>query len=150
MVDLVIPVARVVDLGVCEGQVPFDLRGEVSGVIHGMDQAREVAHAFGRAHKPTKPLMVYGPDNYMPILIIGDGVTEAAEMQDLAEEAIGRQQEAVKRNGGRGMNFDEARERAGGVRREDFGAAFADALARRAAYLKAHQRTEPAARPRRG
>lgn len=139
MVDLLVPRARVVDLVVCEEQVPWDLKGEVSGVL-GRQQVTDYAYALGREAKPKKPLMVYGPDNYMPICIIGDGVTEAAEMQDLAEEAIGRQEEEVRRHG-RGMNFDEARERRGMIRREDFGAAVADAMARRAAYLKANQRT---------
>lgn len=142
MVDLIVPVARVVDLVVCEEQVPYDLRGDVSGVMRGMAQVKEFAHAVGRTAKPKKPLMIYGPDNYMPICVIGDGVTEAAEMQDLALEAIGRQEESMKRNG-RGMDFDSARERAGMVRREDFGTAMAEAMERRVKYLKANQRTDP-------
>jgi hypothetical protein len=132
--------ARVVDVVVCEEQVPFSMRGEVSGTLRGMQQAIDFAHAVGRDKKPTKPLMLYGPDEYMPILVIGDGVTEAAEMSDLAQEAIGRQQEAFKKYG-RGMDFDDARERRGAIRREDFGPALAEAFARRAAYLKANQVT---------
>ena len=146
MIDLLIPTARIIDLVVCDEQVPWDLKGEVSGVMRGMTQVSEFAHAVGRTAKPKKPLMVYGPDNYMPICVIGDGVTEAAEMQDLALEAIGRQEEAVKRNGGRGMNFDDARERAGLMRREDFGVAVAEALAERAAYKKRNHRTDPQGR----
>jgi hypothetical protein len=133
----------VVDLVVCEEQVPYDLRGEVSGALRNMAQVSEFAHAVGRTAKPKKPLMLFGPDQYMPICVIGDGVTEAAEMQDLALEALDRQQEAMKRNGGRGMNFDDARERAGMVRREDFQQAWHDAFQRRVDYLKAHQRTDP-------
>jgi len=111
-------------------------------VMRGMKQVTEFAHAVGRSAKPKKPLMVYGPDNYMPICVIGDGVTEAAEMQDLALEAIGRQEESVKRNG-RGMDFDGARERAGMVRREDFGEAMRIAFEERVKYLKANHRTDP-------
>lgn len=146
-IDLIIPMARVVDLVVCEEQVPFDLRGEVSGAIRGMKQAKDFAHAVGRSEKPRKPLLVFGPDERTPILIIGDGVTEAAEMQDLALAAIDKQTEQVKKTG-RGFDFDEAREKKGFVRREDFGTAMAEAFERRAKYLKARQVTEPQA-PRR-
>jgi hypothetical protein len=143
MTDLIVPVARVVDLVVCEEQVPYDLRGEVVGALSSVKQVTEFAHAVGRTAKPKKPLMLYGPDQYMPIMVIGDGVTEAAEMQDLALEALDRQQESMKRNNGRGMDFDAARERAGMVRREDFGQALHDALERLAQYRKSHQRTDP-------
>lgn len=142
--DLLIPTARIVDLVIIEEQVPMSMAGEISGLINGHAQASEIAARFGRTHKPRQPLMVYGPDNYMPIMIIGDGVTEAAEMQDLAEEAIGRQEEAAKRNGGRGMNFDDARERRGLVRRENFGAAVADAIARHDKMVRANHRTRKA------
>jgi len=145
VIDILVPTARIIDLVVCDEQVPYDLKGDVSGVMRGMEQVSEFAHAIGRAEKPKKPLMVYGPDNYMPIAIIGDGVTEAAEMQDLALEAIDRQQESVRKYG-RGMDFDAARERAGMVRREDFGTAFAEAMAQRVKYLKANSRTDPEGR----
>ena len=141
-VDLFVPMARVVDVVVCEEQVPFDLKGEVSGVIRGMKQAMDFAHMVGRDKKPTKPLMLYGPDNYMPICVIGDGVTEAAEMQDLAVDAIGRQEEKVKK-WGRGFDFDDARERAGMVRYEDFGTAMAEAFERKVKEMKANQVTRP-------
>jgi hypothetical protein len=137
--DLIVPIARVVDLVVCDEQIPYDLKGQVSGALR-MNQVAEYAHAVGRTAKPKAPLMLYGPDNYMPIMVIGDGVTEAAEMQDLAMEALDRQAESVKKNG-RGMNFDEARERAGLVRREDFSDAMKDALRRRADYLRRNWRT---------
>ena len=142
MTDIIVPIARVVDVvTVNEQQVPFDMKGRVSGIAKGMRQAEDFAHAIGRDAKPSRPLMVYGPDNGIPIMVIGDGVTEAAEMQDLAMEAIGRQEEQVRKNG-RGFNFDEARERAGMVRKEDFDAAFRDALARRIAFLKANSVTQ--------
>jgi len=44
------------------------------------------------------------------------------------------------------MDFDAARERAGMVRREDFGTAFAEAMAQRVKYLKANSRTDPEGR----
>ena len=145
MPDLIFPVAKVVDVVVYHDDLPMDMQGEVSGYLRGMKEAEDFAHAIGRTGKPKKPLMVYGPDEYMPILVIGDGVTEAAEMQDLAVEAIGRQAESVKKNG-RGMNFDEARQRAGLVRKEDFDVAFRDALQRRVKYLKANPISHPRGR----
>ena len=110
-----------------------------------MKQAEDFAHMVGRDKMPKRPLMLYGPDNSMPILVVGDGVTEAAEMQDLAMEAIGKQAEQVKKSG-RGMDFDDARERTGRVRREDFGMAFHEAMQRRVNYLKSHNRTDPEGR----
>lgn len=142
MIDIIVPVARVVDVVVCEEQVPWDLKGEVCGVMRGYQQVKDFAAQVGRTQKPKKPLMLYGPDNYMPIVVIGDGVTEAAEMEDLALAALDKQEAAVKKHG-RAIDFDDERERRGLVRREDFGTALAEAFAERARYLKAHQVTEP-------
>ena len=142
MTDIIVPIARVVDIVVCEDQVPFDMKGQVSGVLKGMKQATDFAHAVGRTKMPKKPLMLYGPDNSMPILVIGDGVTEAAEMEDLAVAAIGKQEENVKKFG-RGFDSDELRERHGRIRREDFGVAMAEAFEARVKYLKARLVTEP-------
>lgn len=147
MTDIIVPMARVIDIVVCEEQVPWDLRGEVSGVMRGKQQVMDFAHAVGRRTMPKKPLMLYGADNYMPICVIGDGVTEAAEMEDLALEALDRQAESVKKNG-RGMNFDEARERRGMVRREDFGTVLSEALMRNVKRRKANWRTDAADQPK--
>ena len=145
MVDIVVPIARVVDIVVMEEQIPADLQGQVSGTLRGRKQAMEFAHAVGRTKMPTKPLMVYGADNYMPILIVGDGVTEAAEMEDLALAALDKQEESVKKHG-RGMDFDEARERTGMVRREDFGKVLSEAFQKNVEYLKRNARTDPKGR----
>jgi len=133
--DIVVPVARIVDVVVCDEQVPWDLHGDVCGYLRGKKHVEEFAYAQGRAMKPKKPLMVYGPDNYVPILVIGGGDTEASEMQDLALAAIDKQEEQMKRSG-RGFNFDEVREQRGMARREDFGEYLADALSRYAKKAK--------------
>jgi hypothetical protein len=132
----------VVDLVVSDGPIPWDLSGETCGYLRHRTAVEDFAYAQGRATKPKMPLMLYGPDNYTPIVVVGDGVTEAAEMQDLALGALDKQEETYKKVG-RGFDFDDARERAGMVRREDFGTAMAEAFAERVAYLKAHQVTEP-------
>lgn len=143
MTDLIVPIARVVDVAVVyEDQIPLDMQGQLSGSLRGAQQVSEFAHAVGRNRMPKQPLMVYGPDNAYPILIVGDGVTEAAEMQDLAQEALGKQEENVRKFG-RAFDFDEARERAGMVRREDFGKVLSDALQKNVDYLKRNQVTDP-------
>ena len=145
MIDLIVPVARVIDLVIMDEAVPMDLTGEVCGYIRNRKMVEEFAYAQGRATMPKKPLMLYGADNYTPIVVIGDGVTEAAEMQDLALGALDKQETQYKKSG-RGFDFDEAREKAGMVRREDFGAAMATAFEERVKHLKAHQVTEPQGR----
>ena len=146
MVDILVPIARVVDVAVVyDDQIPMDMQGQLSGSLRGAKQVSEFAHAVGRDRMPTQPLMVYGPDDYMPILVVGGGVTEAAEMQDLAEEALGKQEENVKKYG-RAFDFDDARERNGMIRREDFGKVLSDALQRNADYLKRNQVTDPKGR----
>ena len=139
--DLLIPVARIVDLVVSDEAIPWDLTGETCGYLRHRTAVEDFAHAQGRTEKPRKPLMLYGPDNYTPIVIVGDGVTEAAEMQDLALQAIDKQEAQFKKSG-RGLDFDDMRERRGLVRREDFDTALKEAFAERAKYLKAHQVTE--------
>ena len=138
--DIIVPIARVIDVVVCDGQVPWDLKGEVSGVMRGYEQVKEFAHAVGRQRMPVRPLMLYGPDDGVPICIVGDGVTEAAEMQDLALAALDKQEETFKKTG-RAFDFDDARERAGMVRREDFQTAWHDAFERKAKEQKANWRT---------
>jgi hypothetical protein len=146
LTDLIVPIARVVDVAVVyEDQIPLDMQGQLSGSLRGAQQVADFAHAIGRNKMPKRPLMVYGPDNGYPILVIGDGVTEAAEMQDLAQEALGKQEENVRKHG-RAFDFDEARERHGMVRREDFGKVLSDALQRNVDYLKRNQVTDPRGR----
>ena len=76
MVDILVPIARVVDVAVVyDDQIPMDMQGQLSGSLRGAKQVSEFAHAVGRDRMPTQPLMVYGPDNGMPILVVGGGVT---------------------------------------------------------------------------
>lgn len=126
--------------------VPTQMRRHVSGIARGDREAAEIGHYFGRETKPDKPLMVVGPDGKVPILIIGDGVTEAAELQDLAVEAIAVQKDRIAA-GGRGFDFDSAREKAGRARAEDFGKLASDAVQQRIAHHKANPVTDPPRRP---
>lgn len=143
-IDIVVPVARVVDIVVSPEDVPYDLKNQVSGRLQ-WQQVSDFAHAVGKSKMPTKPLMVVGPDSGVPIVVMVDGDTEAAEMQDIALAAIDKQQEQIKRTG-RAMDFDNLREENGMVRREDFGQVLSDGLMRNVEYLRTHQRTDPRGR----
>lgn len=141
MVDLLVPKARIVDIVIVnDEQIPYDMKGQLSGHVRTVKQVEDFAHAFGRDAKPTKPLMLEGPDSRMPIMVMGLGVTEASEMQDLALEALDKQEENYKKYG-RGYNFEEAREKAGYPRKEDFPQLFSDAMAERAEMLRRHKVT---------
>lgn len=144
--DLLVPVGRLFPLVMNRPQIPMSMQGLVSGHVRGMADAQEIGHAFGRTRTPKLPLMVSGPDSRVPILVVGDGVTEAAELEDLAQEAIADQEERVKANS-RGYDFDGAREKAGMVRREDFQQAMHDALEERIARHKANPVTDPPRQP---
>ena len=144
MVDLIVPIARVVDIVVSPGDVPFDLQGQVSGRMQ-WDAVSDFAHAVGRTKMPKKPLMVVGPDSGVPIIVMVDGDTEASEMEDRALAAIDKQQEQIKKTG-RAMDFDNLREENGMVRREDFGKALSEGFQRNAEYLRTHQVTDPKGR----
>ena len=142
--DLIVPIARVVDIVIAPQDVPYDLQGQVSGRLN-WQGVSDFAHEVGRTRMPTKPLMIVGPDGGVPILIMVDGDTEAAEMQDLALAAVDKQQEQIKKTG-RAMDFDSLREQHGMVRREDFAQTLSDGLQRNVEYLKTHQVTDPRGR----
>jgi hypothetical protein len=91
--------------------------------------------------------MLIGPDGSTPILLIGDGVTEVAELQDMAMEAIGNQEERVQEYG-RGLDFEALREKHGYVKRENAGMAIKDAIAARIAHHKQNPVTDPFRQPR--
>lgn len=47
----------------------------------------------GRTAMPTAPVEVYGPQGQVMLLVCGFGVTEAAEIEEIAQEAVERQAE---------------------------------------------------------
>jgi hypothetical protein len=142
--DIIVPIARVVDIVIAPEDVPYDLQGQVSGRLQ-WDAVSEFAHAVGRNRMPQKPLIVEGHDSGVPIIVMVDGDTEASEMQDIALAALDKQEEQIKKTG-RAMDFDSMREEYGMVRREDFGQTLSDGLMRNVEYLRTHQRTDPRGR----
>ena len=119
------------------GAIPLSMQGKVSGIVRNEHDAGEIGAAFGRAAKPRKPIMLVGPDERTIILIVGDGVAEAAELEDLALATLNRQQERVRKQG-RSLDFDALRERHGLMRREEVDPAIRQALIER---IRRHQRS---------
>lgn len=145
--DLLVPCGRVLHLpGMGMATIPLSMRDKLSGVARSDREAAEIGHWFGRDTKPDKPMMLVGPDGRVPIVIMAEGETEAAELQDLAQEALAKQQEKVAATG-RGFDFEEAREKAGMPRAEDFGRIASDAVQERIARHKANPITDPARIP---
>lgn len=146
MDGFVVPVAY--DLGWQGPSVPRVLEQHVSAGAQGHQEAAGISTMFGSRHfKPTAPILLVGPDGRVPILLIADGDTEAAELEDLAQEAINQQEEQLAA-GGRGMDFDKLREKHGQVRREDVDVSIREAIQRRIDHHKANPVTDPFREPR--
>lgn len=138
--ELLIPIARRGTVVMNDWAIPLALQGQLSGAVRDAAGAKEIGYAFGRDHKPVKPFLVDTP--YGRAVVMTEGVTEAAELEDLALMAIERQAERAK-----GDWFAEQRERMGLPEREKFADLFADALERRIAQHKANPITDPAREP---
>ena len=142
--DLLLPIGYVQHRG-----VPQTMRSTSNRAVGNHQEAGDLAYMLGgRSAMPKAPVLVWGPDNRTVIMLVGDGVTEAAELQDMALEAIERQEEQIARNG-RGMDYDAMREKHGYVSRENAGNAISDAIAERIAHHKANPVTDPFRQPRR-
>lgn len=88
------------------------------------NRVEDIAHIFGgRAAKVKGPIFLYGPQG-QPVIIIATGHEEAAEIEDLAINAMNKPR----------FNFEEARERRGlpdlTKARELFQEALADSVRR--------------------
>lgn len=101
------------------------LRGQVAGAFgRGAIDVNEIGHIYGgRNAKPTKPILVYGPDSRVLTLIVGAGEAETAELEDLAYAAVEKQTKRLRDD-----HIGELRERAGLPPREQMPALRAEAL----------------------
>ena len=95
----------------------------------------------GRAAMPTQPVLIRSADG-VPTMIPGMGVTEAAELQDLAYAVAEKNEQRIKE--GRPV-FD--REALGLVPREKFSDEFKNALEDRVKRHQANSVTDPARTP---
>ncbi|KKN32294.1 hypothetical protein LCGC14_0815360 [marine sediment metagenome] len=147
MVELLLPVAR--RLTVNADAIPMSMRGMLTGVLRNKNDINEMAYQVGgRDVKPKKPLMIVGPDERTVMLIVGDGVAEAAELEELAHAGLERQEKNVKKHG-RAFDFASARDRAGLPQANEFDQNYRDALRRRAAAHKRNPFSDPARVPQR-
>lgn len=145
MTDLLLPIGYVDDKNAIA-----KMGKAVSTGARGMKEAGSIVEMLGGdpRFKPTAPILLIGPDGRTPILLIGDGVTEAAELQDMAMAAIGQQEAEIAAHG-RGMDYDKLREKHGAVRRDEAGKAISDAIAARIAHHQQNPITDPFRQPRR-
>lgn len=95
----------------------------------------------GRADTPAEPIYLYMPDGSQT-LIVGGGVTEVAELQEMAEAAM-EQAEATMARTGRAVDIDEFRERRGLPPREKVDGMIRQAMADRIARHKANPISDP-------
>lgn len=105
--------------------VPASMWNKVSGAFgRGALPIAELTTAFdgGRTAKPTKPILVYGPNEQVVTIVCGMGVTEMAEVEEMVLEAFEQQ----KKN--QAYMADEKRERAGLPPREKVPDMFRQAL----------------------
>jgi len=125
------------------------MRGKLTGVLRNKKDIAEMAYAVGgRAVKPQKPLMILGPDERTVLLVVGDGVAEAAELEDLAHAQL-EKAEAKFQKHGRSFDFESARERYGLPQAGQFDSLYRDALQRRVADHKRSPLSDPARIPQR-
>ena len=147
MVELLLPVAH--RLTVNADAIPLSMRGKLTGVLRNKADIAEMAYAVGgRGVKPKQPLMIIGPDERTVLLVVGDGVAEAAELEDLAHAQLERAERNVKKHG-RAFDFASARERRGLPQASEFDSLYRDALTRRIADHKRNPFSDPARVPQR-
>lgn len=136
-VELLVPIARRSVVLNAQG-VPMSMQRAQRSEQNADDLAYQLG---GREAKPNKPIVLFAADG-SPIVLIGAGVADAAELQDLAQKALAEANENIRKRGTR-FDFAEARERAGLPRSEDFDRLYRDALNQRVAEHKRNPVTDP-------
>ena len=116
MSDFLLPAAWLIANGM-QDLLPPD---EQATVLYSRD-GREIAHRFGaRGARPAKPVLLAGSRGHAPVFIAGLGVTEAAELEDMAQEEWERQEAKLRRGEEPVVDFDVFRERQGYATRASF------------------------------
>lgn len=96
--------------------VPSSLWRRVAGAFgRGALPIKDLTAAFdgGRTATPTKPILVYGPNEQVVTIVCGMGVTETAEIEEMVLEAFEHQQKD------KSYKIAELREKAGLVPHEE-------------------------------
>ena len=94
----------------------------------------------GRAQKPPGIVTMPAADGQTPIMIAGLGECEAAEMEDIALEALEKSEEQMQKTGA-SIDFASERERRGYEPVETFDTRYREYLHERAEYGKRNIRT---------
>jgi hypothetical protein len=103
--------------------------------------AQDMAAMFGgRAAKPQGIVTMPSADGTTPIMIAGMGQCEAAELEDIALEALEKDAEQIKKTG-TAVDFAAERERRGYAPVETFDTRYREYLAERAEYGRRNLRT---------
>ena len=119
-----------------------------SGILSDESHIGDLTAALGgRTAKPRRSIVIWAPDGRQQIILQGAGVTEAAELEDMAFRAFDEAREQMAKNGGRAFDADSERERLGLPRREEVGPAMAEAFWADMKEHRASPRTNPAPGP---
>lgn len=93
--------------------------GKVSYIARSLEECADIVTFFGEAtFKPFQPILLLIPGTE-GFLIVGNGVTEASELQDLCITTWGRYLDRLVANDGQIFNFGELREKHGYMNYED-------------------------------
>jgi hypothetical protein len=123
--------------------VPESFKGKLSAVCRTAEDCYDLTRWYGDpSFCPLLPVMVIVPGADAPTLIPGFGYATAAELRDCAVVAWHTQEKKIAQ-GKNIIDFDEARERHGLMRREDVDAAVRQALRDRIAKHKANPISDP-------
>jgi len=109
---------------------PTHQSANASAILSDESQIGDLTAALGgRTAKPRKSLVIWAPDGRQQILLQGGGVTEAAELEEMAYRAFDEAREAMIKNGnGKAFDAESERERLGLPRGEEVGVLMAEAL----------------------
>ena len=122
-------------------------RNRVSAVCRSQHECEDLVHWFGAAEFcPFPPILIMVPGTG-GILLCGFGLATAAELRDDAVGLWVLKSERMVKTGSL-VDFDDLRERAGLVRRENVRDAVAEAFHERIRQHKENIRTDPFRQPR--
>lgn len=108
----------------------------------------ELAYVVGGRHKkPTKDIVITGPDGKTPFVVVADGETEAAELEEIALAMHEHKARRMRQGISGGIDFEEIRARRGLPPARAFDALFRQAIADRIARHKQNHRTDPFRKP---
>ena len=122
--------------------VPVQWRGHVSAVCHTMKDCEDLVYYFGNRPDfcPQQPIILMIPGAMKQVH--GMGFATAAELRDCCMEVWSVTLERIAKKGA-AMDFDDLRERAGAMRKEDVAVAAQYAFHERVKRQKASPVTNP-------